>query len=367
MAPLFHTWAELADVIAVYETEGLPFRDSQIWELVEATRDARIVHLPGLGVLVLGRDLVDLVTTSYYLEFSLARSNFIAAVLGANQLRTLTPADLARIIPRRGGPQHHREFFLSLDPGPASEVLGPQPPPADVEAHVRWKMALACRMLAAQETLVAFLEHVSHRLPDGRWLMTPIKNFALMTPDDMIVLDEHDRWLSGPAPAHFVHFHGDLFRARPDVQAVVHVHDVFGRVFVQSGRSAASIWRNGATDARRSMAVYQEPDLLFDPEPRTAAIAALDGYDILHELSHGTDYVAGTLEEATVRAIHREELLRMHVLASLLGEPRLLSEATVRDLEDTGPEWATWWIFYGSRLGTPYQSTSWFPMTTKFL
>lgn len=349
MKPLLHTWGELAEGIAIYESDGLPLQVDSLRDLVGVARSAQAIQLPGVGVFAFGSDLVDLATKIYYLEYSLARSNFIALALKAERLRTLSADELARIVPQRGGPEHHQNFFRSLDPGPASDAPS-LASSEDEEEEIRRKMAVACRMLASRGTLVAFLEHVSHRLPGQRWLMTPIKNFAFMNAEDMIVLDHRDRWLGGPRPARFVHFHGDVLRMRSDVNAIVHVHDLFGRVFVQCGYTVGPVWRNGAAEVLKPLPIFPQPDLLFDPEPRSRAVSTLAQHDIVHELAHGTDYVGPTIEEVTVRAIHREELLRIFFLASLIGVPRDLPEGTVVDLVERGPKFDFWWRFYQACL-----------------
>ena len=47
---------------------------------------------------------------------------------------------------------------------------------------------------------------------------------------------------------------------------------------------------------------------------------------IVHEIAHGTDFVAATLEQATVGPIQREAFLRMHHLAERFGGPKPLGD-----------------------------------------
>jgi len=343
MQALPHMGGELAAQIAVADVPGLPVTPERAEAILRAT-EAPIIQLPGLGVLVIGRDVIDVVSTVYTVEESLARANAVAARLNAGTLRTLRAEEMARIVAQRAGRGAYEAFFAALDRPPRRLRL---PGAGTDETTIRRQMALACRILAAQGTLVAFLEHVSHRLPGTtRWLMSPAKAFGRMTPEDMIVLDDAAQRVSGPAPARFRFYHRDILRRRPDVCAIVHTHDLFGRVFVQAGVPAQPVWRNGALACREAMPVFAQADLLFDDAPRRGAVEALDGHAAVHTLGHGTDFVAPTLEEATVRAVQREELLRMQFLALQLGTPAPLPEPTLDDLAAHDPGWRRWWVYH---------------------
>jgi ribulose-5-phosphate 4-epimerase/fuculose-1-phosphate aldolase len=131
------------------------------------------------------------------------------------------------------------------------------------------------------------------------------------------------------------------------VTAIVHTHDIYGRAFTQAGVAGTPpVWRCGAVVATEEIAIFPQADLLFDPEPRQRAVQALGQKAILHEVAHGTDFVGPTLEAVTVRAIHREELLRMCFLSQQLGEPRPLAAGVLEDLAAIGPSDNAWWRYY---------------------
>lgn len=344
--PLPHTGAELAAQVAFCEMDRLPLSAHQADRTIEDAGPSRILHLPGIGVLVTARDVDDLLMTAFNLEYSLARMNFVSAGLRAPKVRGVTPAESAAIVARRQG-HHYRAFFESLVAGAGASAAGTEAGSNSDEDGIRRKMAASCRMLYAQGTLVAFAEHISHRLPGtDQWLMSRAGNFGLMRPEDMAVLDGRAARVRGPDPPPFRFFHADIFRARPDVVAIVHTHDVYGRAFAQAGFAATPVWRCGAAVASEEVALFAQADLLFDLEPRRRAVEALGSRAILHEIAHGTDFVGATLEATTVRAIHREELLRMRFLSLQLGEPRRLAAGVLRDLDAIGPSDSAWWRYY---------------------
>lgn len=63
---------------------------------------------------------------------------------------------------------------------------------------------------------------------DGGYLMTPT-NSALgrLAPGDLSVLDEHWQHVEGPKPSKEVVMHRSMYEARPDAQAVVHLHSTY--------------------------------------------------------------------------------------------------------------------------------------------
>ena len=160
-------------------------------------------------------------------------------------------------------------------------------------AALRAALAFSCRALWARGTLVAFLEHISHRLPGGeRFLITASKSYRDMQPEDCCLLDMQANWIDGPRPPGFKWFHAQLLRERSDVQAVVHTHDLYGRAYAQSPRRLEPIYRVGLDIATCRLPMYARCDLIVDPEVRRQTLDALGTGPVVHEVGHGTDFVA---------------------------------------------------------------------------
>lgn len=323
--------------------------------LAAAVARASAVHQPGIGAWAAGSDIFDGLATLYHLEY-LAQAN--AVVAGEPDMRTVAREDSDKIWRQFAGHHHYHEFFESLDPGPLAHPYerflagGPQVPFAELKAA----LAFSCRALWARGTLVAFLEHISHRLPDGRFLITASKNFGDMAVEDACLLDLDANWIEGPRPPGFKWFHAQLLRERADVQAVVHTHDLHGRAYALSPRRLEPCYRVGLDIATRDLPMYSRCDLIVDPEVRRQTLDALGAGPVVHEIGHGTDFVAATLEKATVDAIQREAFLAMDSLARRFGAPealpaRLLEQVRARE---AGAE--DWWWFYTAEVGAPRRS-----------
>lgn len=340
LKPLTHMESATAYELETSGEENLP----------DAVARASAVQQPGIGAWAAGGDIFDCLATLYHLEY-LAQANAIVA--GANDVDTVAREDSDKLWRQFAGHHHYHEFFASLDPGPLRHPFigfskGHDP--------LRAKIAFSCRALWERDTLVAFLEHVSHRLPGERFLISASKNFADVGPEDLCLLDMDANSIAGPRPPGFKWFHAQLLRERKDVQAVVHTHELYGRAYALSPRRLVPSYRVGLDIATRRMPKYSRCDLIVDPEVRRATLDALGTGPLVHEVGHGTDFVADTLERATVDAIQREAFLAMDHLARRFGAPRPLPARALEALRAGEPTAEDWWWFYTCEVGAPRRS-----------
>ncbi len=319
---------------------------------------ATAAHQPGIGVWAAGSDIHDCLTTLYHLEY-LSQANLIVA--GDAGMRTVAREDSDKLWSQFRGHHHYHEFFASLDPGPwphpYDRFLGRQKESDFPE--LKSALAFSCRALWERGTLVAFLEHVSHRAPDGKhFLMTASKNFGDIEAADVCLLDYEANSIAGPRPPGFKWFHAQLLRERKDVQAAVHTHDLYGRAYALSERKLVPSYRVGLDIATRPLPVYGRCDLIVDPEVRRQTLDALADGPLVHEIGHGTDFVADTLEKATVDAIQREAFLAMDHLARQFGGASALPARVLQDIRKNEPSAEDWWWFYTAEVGAPRRSAA---------
>src|SRR4051812_47860770 len=315
---------------------------------------ANAVHERGIGVWAAGRDVYDALTSLYHLEY-LAQANSVVA--SERGVRGIAREDAERLWSQFRGQHHYHEFFDSLDPGarphPYEEFARKAADP--LKAAIAW----SCRALWERGTLVAFLEHISHRAPDARhFYMSASKTFRDIGVDDICVLDYEANAVAGPKPPGFKWFHAQLLRERKDVNAVVHTHDVHGRAYALANRKPVPSCRVGLDIGSRPVPSYGRCDLIVDPQVRRATLDALADGPVVHEIGHGTDFVADTLEKATVDAIQREAFLAMDSLARRYGEPRALAQDSVKQIQARERTAEDWWWFYAAEVGAPRRSAA---------
>jgi L-fuculose-phosphate aldolase len=359
LKPLTHMESSAGYGLSSWTTAGLSNDKERARSLAEQMCASTAVNQPGIGVWSAGKDIFDALVTQYHLEY-LAQANLVTAGLPAGN--SIDRQDSDKLWGQFSGHHHYEEFLGSLDPGPLTH---PYPAFRDTYAdgdafgELKASISFTCRALWERDTLVAFLEHVSHRLPlENRFLITASTNFRDMAPDDITLLDYEANWLDGPKPPNFKWFHAQIMAERRDVQAVVHTHDLYGRVYAQSGQPLAPIFRVGLDIATRSLPSYPRCDLIVDSDVRRQTMDALGDGQIVHEIGHGTDFVAATLEQATVDAIQREAFLAADHLSRRFGEPQALSAETIEDVRSAEFDAEDWWWFYTAEVGAPRRSAA---------
>lgn len=348
--PLTHTWAE-------YAHEGAAWMDARGYltgvgadDAARDIGDRGYVHVSGIALLTLGTEALDVVRRLDALEY-LARMTAMATSLAPSPT-VVTPEQAAGIPPQRpverAPSRDYRRYYRSLDPGRTREAGDRWQAPTDT-GSVRRDLALACRILAAAGDLVAFFEHVSHRIPgqDDRFAMSPATDFARMSPDDIgiIATDGECEPISGPLPpAPFRWYHRDVLRARPDVQAIVHTHELAGRAFLLAGVDAPPIHKLAAAAPAGMPPMFPESSLIFSTAHRERMVELLGDGPWVHAFAHGTDFVARDLPTATMRAVCWDRHLRFTALARSLGRPRPLDAEALSLLGGRMASPTAWWL-----------------------
>jgi len=346
LLPLTHVESEL--VIPPLPRFGhgeLIARPQQATGLVKLMANRPIMLLPGQGIVALGGSVAEAGARCYQLEL-LASVNAVAASL--SNAHMVGAEDSARVVSQRAGADDYITYFAA--------VAGPAPLPcgADLavqpvldESEIRTRVALACRLLY-RHRLVELLEHVSHRLPDAsRFLISPRKHLGQLDPGDLATVDMEGKWLAGPlAPPPFLFLHRDMFLARPEIKAIVHTHQLYARAYAIAGEPILPLYRAGSTWLQQPAPIYPVPDLIFDEVHRRGTVAALGQSKVVHERSHGTDYLALNIEAATVAAIHYELSVKLQHQARALGTLVPLSAEVLDAVSAEDPPAEAWWRDY---------------------
>ena len=219
------------------------------------------------------------------------------------------------------------------------------------------------RILAAEGVLDAY-GHISARCdkrPD-RFIMSRSRAPALVTPSDLMELDADSEPLPGDARKGFLerYIHGEIYRTRPDVMAVVHSHSPsvipFGvtktrlRPVYHMGSflwSGAPVW-----DIRKAR---EDNDVLVRDRPLGAALAqALGSCTCVLMRGHGMTVVGDSVQEAVFRAVYTEMNARLQLQAeSLEGPIQFLSETEGKrsTASNRGTIERPWELWKGEALG----------------
>ena len=177
--------------------------------------------------------------------------------------------------------------------------------------------------------------NISVRIDANRLLMTPksvCKGF--MTPDMMCVTDLDGRKLQGDRdPSSEMLMHLEVYRQRPDVQAVVHAHPPTATGFAVAGipLDRAVLAEVLTTLGSIPLAEYATPSTAELPEAVRKYIKAHDGMLLAN---HGALTVGGDLYSAYYKMETIEHFAKISLVARTLGRENLISREEVMRLQE---------------------------------
>jgi ribulose-5-phosphate 4-epimerase/fuculose-1-phosphate aldolase len=206
--------------------------------------------------------------------------------------------------------------------------------------ELRDKLALGCRLLFME----GYMDHgglAGARIPEtGNLLLNPRemrgttgRHPGIMQGDDLVVVDPDGKRIEGTnnPPSETPIFTG-VFRARPDVMAVFHLHLPMATAFSVVGKPLRPVYMMGAPFGD-SVPVCEDGTLIQRPEQGDELAKALGGNLAVLLKGHGVVVVGRSVEEAFVAAIMLEENATRLYQASLLGEPSVFEGEALRTLK----------------------------------
>jgi len=200
---------------------------------------------------------------------------------------------------------------------------------------LREEVARIARQMISSGLVTGTSGNVSARTPEGNVLITPSGlDYGQLEPDDVILVDLEKNVLEGALePSSETPMHTGIYRARPQVDAVVHTHSRFATTLACLGLEIPPVHYMLTTlsqDGRIPLAPYA-----------TYGTEELAGYasESLGEArnacllqNHGTITVGESAEEAFSRTVVLEEMAEVYYRARLAGEPVFLSPEQVEEV-----------------------------------
>jgi L-fuculose-phosphate aldolase len=203
------------------------------------------------------------------------------------------------------------------------------------EAQLRADICEIGRRLYAREYTASNDGNISVRLGPDRLLMTPTsvcKGF--MTVDMMCITDLDGKKVAGERhPSSEMQMHLEVYRRRPDVQAVVHAHPPIATGFAVAGipLDRAVLAEVVTTLGSVPIAEYATPSTKELPEAVSKYVQAHDGMLLANHgaLTMGKDLFSAYYKMETI-----EHFAKISLVARLLGGERILSREEVFRLQD---------------------------------
>ncbi len=207
---------------------------------------------------------------------------------------------------------------------------------SDVEG--RALVAKSCRMIGGLELTKAATGHVSQRARDGQHILIRARGadevgVRYTTAEEVIMVDMQGRKVDGPdglAVPQEVFIHTWLYKTRPEVKSVIHIHPPTVVLFTICDKplmplygaydpSSLYLWLEGIPTYGRSVTINSD-------ELGKDFTDAMGNKSTCLMRGHGITTAGASVEEATVTAIKLNELAEMNYRAHLLGDPKPIPE-----------------------------------------
>jgi HCOMODA/2-hydroxy-3-carboxy-muconic semialdehyde decarboxylase len=224
-------------------------------------------------------------------------------------------------------------------------------------AQLREDIAIGSRICAAENVFDAF-GHLSVRHPSApdRFLMTKSLAPALARAEDVVELDLDGRACGDENRPLFLErfIHGEIYKMRPDVNAIVHSHSPSVIPFSVVDNPMRAMFHTAAFIAA-GVPVFDiaerfgDTDMLVSNHVKGKALAeCLGDAPVCLMRAHGSVAVGPSLQHAVFRAVYTEVNAKLQLQATMMGMPIAALNANEGRLADAvnlagvGRPWDIW-------------------------
>jgi ribulose-5-phosphate 4-epimerase/fuculose-1-phosphate aldolase len=200
---------------------------------------------------------------------------------------------------------------------------------------LRRELASAYRIVANEGILDAF-GHISVRNPNNpqRYFLSRSRAPALVQTADILEYDLDSNPIVPPVTRPYSErvIHGEIFKARPDVNAVCHHHAPSIMPFAISGMPLVPVFHLGAAMGRHALFWDSRDEfgdtnlLVVKPEEGASLARALGKHAIVLMRRHGATVVGGELRELVFRTIYSAKNAEHQLQAHMLGHVSPLTD-----------------------------------------
>ncbi len=199
-------------------------------------------------------------------------------------------------------------------------------------AGIKEKIAISTRILV-RERLIGPFGHPSTRIPGTDLVVVlghthdDVKDLAETDSNDVVVMDLDGEVVEGTMEAPGERFmHTEIYKARPDVGAVIHAHPMHCIAFSITDVPLAPVWHL-CTLFADGVPIYDSAVQIDNPERGRSVAAAMGDRKGVLLKGHGLTVVGTSIEEATVSAVNLERSARLQIMAGGLGAVEAIDRA----------------------------------------
>lgn len=186
--------------------------------------------------------------------------------------------------------------------------------------------------------------HVSIRVPGDpeHFYMKPHSfGFDEITPENMVLCNMAGEKVGGTGRKHSeVYIHSEIYKARPDVNSVIHAHPPYAVAFSATGQKLQPISQPSVAFSDGLPYFTEAIDLIRTPALGMGVANALGNCKAVLMRNHGVSIVGSTVEEATILLIMLENACQIQLAAMAAGVGETFKDAQIQKLhrDITQPE-----------------------------
>jgi L-fuculose-phosphate aldolase len=186
-------------------------------------------------------------------------------------------------------------------------------------------LALCIRMLEAAG-IIDYNGHCSIRAPGGMYINIGSETRSTLTAEGICTADFDGQVIEGAGtpPLEF-HLHAGIYKARPEVNAVVHAHPKWSTYLTMTGTEYLPVFAQGSLIY--PMPLLDTPDSINSVEMSDRLNAVLGDKSAALMKSHGAVTVGADIREAFVLINYLEENAERQYRALQIGTPYAFSDA----------------------------------------
>ena len=148
--------------------------------------------------------------------------------------------------------------------------------------------------------------------------ITPtLKSLAILKEEDIVLVDMNGNVLSKGKPSSEVNMHLEIYKKRPDVNAIVHTHSTYATGFAFSDKKIKRL--EGFGEIKNEYLPYIEYEKPGSAQLAKNASEKIIGEDVLILKKHGVICISDSLKEAELLAVFVEESAKTQFVTFMLN------------------------------------------------
>jgi len=200
------------------------------------------------------------------------------------------------------------------------DALSRETKPATDTEQLKQQLVDCIRMLESSD-IIDYNGHASIRAGEGRMFINIGScQRAKLTTDDICTIDMDGNVLggNGTPPLEF-HLHAGIYKARPDVQAIVHAHPKWSTFLTMTGHDYKPVYAQGSLVY--PMPVLDSPNSINNLAMAARLVETLGDRPAAMMKAHGAVTVGKSIVDAFVLANYLEENAYRQYMAMQIGTP----------------------------------------------